>query len=324
MSLILLLSLLSLNLAHAQEWKKFSLVNACYIMDMNGKTLKTFPGILCQFMDDGSYVSATLENVKYVDKNNAVLWEKPGQFHHQLNLSPDKKRILALSNSPIPGKKKAQDHLMVLDLKGNILHEAESLDYLKQLKREDHSYDLTEITHINSFYEIPEMDASLKLPDYIKAGNYILNDYHLGAFIVSQDLKKILHFFPMKSSVKNQTHDVQIMSNGKMLYFNNMVKNDAEISYSAIYETNLVTNEDHPLFMASPAEMFFSLFCGGAQRLDENHILFSHMMTGTYIYSIKEKKLLSNIYKTHFIMDRFLPSQQVKAYDVRKFLSHWK
>lgn len=326
-SILLLTSVLSTSATFANSWKNFNLVNGCYIMDAKGDSVKSFPGNFCQFMPDGSYLSATDVNLKYQSKNNELIWELPAHYHHQLNLTHDQKRILVLSTAiaQVKGKSIRQDLFRVLSMDGKVLHEAPAQDYLKQIKQENHQFTPTELTHFNSFYEIPPMNEGLKLPDYIRPGNFILNAYRLGILIVSADLKTVLHYRSLTNSKNNQTHDAQILPNGKLIYFNNEAQDGGQnILHSSIDEIDLNQDKQTIIFTAEPKEMFFSRHCGGVQYLDQDHVLFSHMLAGTYIYSMKDKKIISNLYRTHLNQQRFYPAQQVKALDLKKFLSHWK
>jgi hypothetical protein len=45
-------------------------------------------------------------------------------------------------------------------------------------------------------------------------------------------------------------------------------------------------------FKSNPESTFYSWYCGGVQKLDEDTVLFSHLLTGTYLYSIKQKKII--------------------------------
>lgn len=321
MKLLLPLILFS-SLSMAQSWKKMNLVNGCHIMDINGENVKSFPGSFCQFLDDGSYLSADQDHLKYFSKKNELIWQKDGHYHHQLNLTHDQKRILVLTSAVV--KNIRQDKFQVLDLAGNIIAEELADTYLKQIK-EKKPFSELELTHFNSFYEIPTLNEGLKLPEYVKPGNFILNSYRLGYFIVSSDLKLVLHREKFNGSTDHQTHDAQILPDGKLIYFNNIhSESEKSNAFSSVDEIDLTQNKSTVLFMASPKQAFFSRHCGGVQYLDKDHVLFSHMLAGTYIYSLKDQKMVSNIYRTHLNGHKFYPAQQVKALNLKKFLSHWK
>jgi len=326
-SLIILFYLSSLSAAYADfSWEPFQLVNGCRLFDSKGSALKTLPGEFCQFYANGDLLTATVESLRMIDQNNDVKWELKGFFHHQLNKSADGKRILVLDSFIKKTKQQPRlivEKFMVLDLEGKVLFEATSEDLLRQVPVK--MYAPNQQTHLNSFYEIPKLKTDRILPSFLKEGNFILNSYRLGVFIISSDLKKVLHHFVFKSSKDNQVHDVQVLETGNILFFNNMSNDSLRGNpFSAIEELDMVTNEIVFSFSGTPAGVFYSLFCGGVQELDQEHVLFSHVLTGTYIYSRNKKQIISNMHETHFKDGLFIPAQQVKMMDLRQFLSHWK
>jgi hypothetical protein len=308
----------------AMDLKNTHLVNGCSVFNWDGEKVKSFPGSFCQFFDDGSFLSGTIDSLKYMTKDSEIKWEYKGHIHHQVNLSPDLERIMFMSsdyNSPDKGGSRV-DQLVVLSRDGKVLLRQSAADWMKQVNQE--GYTKHEMTHFNSFYEIPEIKG--KAPDYIKQGNYIANSSTVGTFILSADLKKVLHFRKIHTSHKHQIHDVQILTNGRMIYFNNShTPTSNNVYFSTIEEMDLLTNRIEFEFRANPEAAFFSRYCGGVQKIDEDIILFSHMLTGTYVYSRKMKTIVNYLYQTHVLdSPSFSPSQQVKAVDVRAFMSHWK
>jgi hypothetical protein len=322
--LLVLLTVFSISVpANQADLKEYSLVNSCNIFNLNGELKKSFPGQFCQFFDDGTYISAD-SNMKLLNSRNEIKWQINGPFHHQVNLSPDGKRILALATLYESNKTQLRyDRFLVLDLNGKVLQEQNSLELLKLIKIK-HQYSDQEITHFNSFYEIPEITIK-DAPDFIKAGNYILNSYKLGLFVLSSDMSKVLFHKMLDQSEEHQIHDAQILPSGNLIYFNNMSKNEmSNNNFSSIQEISLNNLKVEFEYTSEPKQMFFSRHCGGIQVLDEDKLLFSHMLTGTYIYSKKSKSIVSNIYQTHFVNNRFYPAQQVKAVKLKRFLSFWK
>ncbi len=321
-----LFALLGLD-ARAQDYKSGHLIVGCSILDMRGNHLKTFPGRVCQFFENGSYITGIRQTLRFVNKSDAVLWELPTVAHHTLNLSADKKRILVLDRVDFKSGEKIlkEDLFRILDRDGKTLAESPAHVLMSQLKSLGIKYSDQDLTHFNSFYEIPELGPGLELPDYVKPGNLILNARFLGIFFVSGDLKKILHFLPMKSSVKNNIHDVQVTSAGKLFYFNNRVATEKGDEYfSSVEEFDFASQKSQNLFEASPREIFFSPDGGGAQRLDKEHLLFSHQLTGSYVYSLKDKKILMSITKTHSPAGESFPLQTAKAENLTSFLKFRK
>ncbi len=318
---ILGIILLGLNTANARpDWKKYNLVNGCLVFNAKGETLKELPGLFCQFYDDGNLLTASQFSLRMMDKFKAVKWELKGNFHHQLNKSADGSRILVLDSHQADGIRVETFYILSRD--GKVEFKNDSTSLKKQVKFKPHSKN--QLTHLNSFYEIPELKTNRKLPAYLQAGNFILNTYRSGTFILSPDLKTVLHHFSLPAPSTHLVHDVQVLENGNILLFNNTAsKTENDKPFSAIEEWDMVENKKVLDFTAQPRELFFSLFCGGVQQLDQEHLLFSHMLTGTYIYSRKNKEIIFSTVKTHFRREVFHPAQQVKAMDLTKFLTHW-
>ena len=316
-----LASLISTS-AMTQTWKDHFLVKNCEVYKLNGDKVKTYPGRLCQFFDDGSFVMASLRELKFLTSQGEVKWTISGEFHHQLNLSVDGKRLLVLSSkyqTDQKGEKLGIDHIMIVSKEGKVLHETLT-DWMYKTLKDSQPWSKTELTHFNSFYEIPKITEK-GVPAYIKEGNFIVNAYTMGIFILSSDLKTILHHQNFASSTGHKIHDVQILANGNYLYFNNIDSRSTDTNrFSSVQEMDhkgRIISE----FPKERSPLFFSLHMGGVQSLDQDHWLISHAVLGSYIYSKKSQQIISNIYQTHYEYHRFLTAQQVKLKDLKLFLS---
>lgn len=120
---LLTLAALSSRVAIAQAWKNHHLVVGCRIFSLSGQPLKNFPGQICIYLDNGNLISATENAIRLISKDNEIIWEYPGHFHHQVNLSNDKKRILAIS-SDINSKNNInirEDKFLIMNLDGKVL-----------------------------------------------------------------------------------------------------------------------------------------------------------------------------------------------------------
>lgn len=329
--MIQLLFIISLSLtAYAQEWKDYQLETGCRLFNLKGDLIKTFPGDVCLYFDDGKLLTAKDAGLDLYDKGFKHLWHLPGHFHHGLALSNDKKKILAMASDFVKYKKNKQriDKLMVVSLDGKILHQVLSSTLLKQLKTEPNirrsDINDVEISHFNSLYEIPATKVQSELP-YVKEGNFIANSRDDGLFVLSPDLQKVEFFKMLPQSVRHQVHDAQILETGKLLIFNNLTKGSTEdLRFSSIQEIDLVSNEVVFEFTTTPKTAFFSQVSGAVQKLDEDHYLMSHVYSGTYIYSKSKKTFVNAITQTHFREGRPFPTHMVRLYDFRKFLSYWK
>lgn len=319
--------------AVAQAWEKYHLVSDCKIFDSNGVILKKFPGYLCQFFEDGSLASVSPSGLTYMNKNSEVIWKIPGEFHHKLNLSSDGKKILALAQEVITHNKKQYrvDKFLVISLEGKILHQVLSHEILRQLKVPENPRIIKgeivaseELTHFNSFYEIPTLTEK-NTPAYLQAGSYVVNSRDDGLFIISSDLQKGLFYTKLAQAHSHQVHDVQILENGHALAFVNMTYDSSPNNrMSAIHEIDLGTGKSIYEFMASPKAIFYSAVGGCVQKLDEEHLLFAHVYHGTLIYSKLKKDFVKVVIQTHMENGRYIPTLQIRALNLTRFLSHWK
>lgn len=316
-----------------EKWiEGYFLVNGCKIYGIGGFQLRTFPGDRCLFFENGDFISSTATHTRYISKDNEVKWVVPGLYHHQTTLSADGKRILALVSKMVikSGKNIRVDKFQIISIHGVVLFEQTSDELHRQAKKPDldwkppgaNSADI-EISHFNSFYEIPEL-LNKNVPAYLKSGNFVVNGTESGVFFLSPDLKTVLHHMDVKESQANHLHDVQVLSNGNLLFFNNwtggypIYKRFSSIQEMDLNSMKLVLN-----FTAKPLGMFYSHICGGVQRLTDDMVLFSHVFNGTYVYSQSKDEIVLNVSGTNIDGDRLVPAQQVKALKLDKFLSHW-
>lgn len=324
-------------LSYGQEWKTFQLVSGCDIFDMKGQLIRRFLGDYCLFLDDGRVISRTPSALTMYDTNSAPLWSLKEFLHHHMSLSPDGQRILAIGGATRIVNKKVtkMDKVMVISLKGEILHEITSDKLMKQVLKDfvihlthqemtDNLKATQELSHFNSVYEIPKLDDSVK-SSFLKEGSIIVNGLEDGLFILTPDLKEMKFHLMVPSAYKHRIHDAQILPNGHLIYFNNVTSDFSAFNISsAIQEYDLSSKKVVENIAAEPKQLFYSPLAGSVQKLDADHFLFTHYILGTYIYSLKEKRILTSLTQTHQIGLTHKYTQQVKALNLSKFLSHWK
>lgn len=285
---------------------------------------------MCLFMDDGRFLSASKDSLRLFSPAKEILWEMKGHFHHQLNFSIDKKRILALSSEVVKRGKTSQrdDVFLIVDLAGNVLHRESFYPHMMNHNLapllwsrggplKDVGAD-NETSHINSIYEIPANAYDQSVP-WLKAGNIIVNSTGLGVFIFTPDLKNILHQKRFDFSLNHMVHDVQITPDGDYFFFNNWVKTPQKSPISAVQKFNEPQNKMTFDFQASPPEMFYSAVCGGVQEIDDI-IFFSHNVNGAYFYSKKKKTILFAVPGYNGNPSDMRPLQQLKLINVNDFL----
>jgi hypothetical protein len=279
----------------------FYILNYCSIFKHDGGEVETLPGLFCIPLPDGSVVSASggKKTLRVFNADNTVRWEVSRMVHHQINMSHDGKRILALISETRKTEKGRErfDKFAVFSLDGKILHEVEAIELLKDklsfTANETSDHDKTvfeadfERTHFNSIHEIPENTS--KLP-FMKAGNIIVNTLENGACVLTPDLKTVLDCRTFPESKNHWVHDVQITNKGHYVYFNNDFVG-GNLPGSSVDIWDPVKKKLTFRFKANPVSAFFSPVCGGVQMLDENTIMASHAQNGIFVLDRKTAKL---------------------------------
>lgn len=332
-----LLSLFTLSCFAQKPWVSWHYQSGCRVFDPQGARLRDFPGQICLFFDNGSFVSRQPNGLSLYTKEKEVLWTLPGYYHHMLSLSPDKTKILALLSEVITvdGVRHKYDFFQVISLDGKVLHQGHSKDYLEHLKLPtlkrptmgplavDMPSDF-EATHFNSIYEIPPVKNPKAHPALRKMGKYVLSGLGHGMFVVSEDLKTVALFNPLKHSEQANVHDIQVMESGQVLLFNNQPSDKrAQVNYSSIDILDPVSDKLIYRFTAQPQGSFYSPYCGSVQELDATTLLFTDLLNGTYILDKNKKSFLKILRSTHDPGDKFHLVQEVKRVDLKAFLAHW-
>lgn len=328
-SLILTMSLSAYSLD--EEWRGFKIQNGCALYDTKD-FFKLFPGNICIFLNDGSFISAGTKAIRRISREEKILWEKEGHFHHQVNLTPDGKRLLTLTSEIVERNKRKErdDVIRIFDLSGNELYRRSVIDLLPEVNLSPLDWSKApetvalgaeiETSHVNSIYEIPANPQENKTA-YMKSGNIIINSSRLGIFILSPDLRKILYHKQFPQSFFHALHDVQVGGDGNFLLFNNNVPTDGFHRWSAIQKYDPVKEKITFEWTSLPKEMFYSPACGGVQEIGK-YIFFNHITNGGYVYSKKEKKVIGAVPGYNGNPKEVLPTQQLKFVDVSEFLKH--
>lgn len=313
--------------------KDFYLNEGCSLYKTNGDLVKKFPGYMCLFHPNGNLISASITSLTMFSPKLEKLWEIPGFFHHHMNFSEDKKKILALASSNEKQKDgiHRQDVFMVIDLDGKIVAKANASELLKKhikftgaklggMWKQLTAADI-EDTHFNSIYEIPENTSPLK---YLKAGNIVVNSVVSGHCFLSPDLKKSEFCKVLPISPDPTIHDLQVTPKGELLLFNNQVRDVGEDPYSAIVKRDPVAAKTIYEFTAEPKEMFFSPVKGSVQQLMPDILLVSHMYDGVFFIRESTKKV--EMYLPYSVFDGMMPPpiHQVKGLFLGNYLSFWK
>jgi hypothetical protein len=331
--LVLLLTSLC-SVAFASEF----LVAGCKVMNNYGAPLLTLPGETCLFRDNGDFISAGKEGMKYFNSQKKILWEIPGDFHHELDFSLDKNIILAKTQTIKPGTdgKHQMDILMKVSMEGKILAQIDSAEILKQagipVMLRDLHYDPStikegptqEISHFNTLFEIPPYKNSHK-NKFLRPGDYVSNNHLQGIFILSSDLKRVVHHYTVPTSRGQSLHDVQVNSDGNFIFFNNdELTSPMNAKSSAVQIMNPQSKKIIFTFGSSYKPLFYSINGGAVQMLGNDHLLISTLFTGTYLYSKKKNAVIHATQLTHIQDSKPIIVLRVKAVELSKFLAVWK
>ena len=316
-----------------KDWKQKQIVAGFKIFRTNGELIKAFPGEMCIFLNDGRFLSASDQSLSMYNLDSSIAWKIAGHFHHQINLSLDKKTILAIASENINENQKMVRYcvLMQIDLDGQIIHRLSTKKIIDDLKLKpmtwpsywDKSFPSDiEATHFNSFYEVPPQIKSLK---FLSGGEFVANSLELGTFVIAKDFSRAIDHFYVESSIQNNIHDVQIDKFGRIVYFNNLRKSQSGSQYSTVEILDLKTKKNVFEFQANPKEMFFSPACGGVQILEDQRLLISTRLSGYFIYNMRRKKIeYSNLMSSGMINWEPFMIQQIKLVELKDFLKHWQ
>lgn len=138
------------------------------MLSTEGALLRRFPGSICNYLPSGDYFSASHTALRAFDRQDNLKWEIPGYFHHSLEFTPDRTRLLALGSVIYDeqGIKHREDVAMVVSLTGEVLHRRSARELLKigggdlfvgkvmPMFIQKLSGAVQEVSHFNSFHAI--------------------------------------------------------------------------------------------------------------------------------------------------------------------------
>lgn len=310
-------------------------VNGCRIFGGDGRQRKTLPGDHCVFLANGDYISASRHKLRYFTKDASIRWEKQGFYHHMLNLSQDRRRLLVLDSvAKKIGSEEVRryDRFLILDLSGNTIAEADATDLLAQVKLDALAFYPNKImktdesvanegSHFNSFYEVPEGVRGAEQVEALRPGNFILNSLGLGVFILDSQLKKVLYHTNFRSSQMHSVHDVQVTKTGRLLYFNNRAAGSTGTNmFSTVEEYDLAQRKVVFEFRSNPEAMFYSESCGGVQEVTSDLILITDSIAGVFMYSRSQRRLVWSTKAFHFTGEALTVTQDIKQESLTDFL----
>lgn len=266
-------------------WSREVLEARCSIFDKDGSLIKSFPGYLCLFQDDGSRVELDENTLRYLNPKNIQTWKINGAFHHDLKIDQNKKDLLVLSETSheILGCKTRFDSIKIYDLyTGKIKKTVDFYDFYKQIKIEkDYSYvnkasfrklegkfDCS-TTHVNSFFQIPK-NALEEKNSAFKAGNWIVHFGWSGLLLIfDRDFKKLVW---QKNVGINDIyyHNVQVLNDGRIILYVNDFINKFKKRVTALAEIDLTKDKKDEIKVVElkvDGKNFYQKSLGGVQYL---------------------------------------------------------
>ncbi|MGZ6484971.1 MAG: hypothetical protein ACXWQQ_00455 [Pseudobdellovibrio sp.] len=220
------------------------------MFDKAGQLIYKNPNMTCDYRSDGSVIAANsnLGIVRLLNNKDEVLWTRNKVAHHNLMFTPDENRILMITDDAVKLNSVLYrtDCFEIYNLSGQMLRRWCVKDHLEELRKlglDPGSAEVSlwlnrigpepkvELSHANSFYEIPDNDRGAHDPAF-KKGNYILNLYGAAklVLILDENLEKILWAKNLNNFKKDGvnyaifSHDIQVTQSGDiLLYANSMV-----------------------------------------------------------------------------------------------------
>ncbi len=286
----------------------------CRIYDEQGLNLIAFPGKRCLFLEDGRMFSLGKNSLKSYSGNTSLIWEMPvSDRYSHATFSNDKKKIQLVTVSVSPDKKEFSVLLYVLSLEGEIL----------QYRA------LTDIGVAKDYKGIPpqmvEIPKVANGPEWMKEGNYLYTGNPRGILVFSHDLKQILHTIKVPTSLNQDISEVSVSPEGKILYLNRFAKEcSMQAPASTLEEMDPSTGKVTFRYPEIPHALFFIPVGGSVQSLDSDVVLANHPMTGLFVISKKNKRIMRYMRTFHFDKSGLRPPEVLRSDDLANFLKNWK
>jgi hypothetical protein len=297
----------------------------CKIFDKNKNLIKRFPYYGCIFLDDGKVFGAIpWDSIFLLDKNGSAMWTREIKTSHTWSLSENGTAVIVIETADVYFRKgfTKVDNIRIINLAdGKDLFAWHMEDYLgdigalfpaDKLQNEPFSAGIrhnmlasTELSHINSAVEIPENALAKKYPFFAK-GNILVNLHGIpeSFIILSSDLKRILWI----SKNHYYAHDLQIMGDGKLLFFENRRKL-LNHRYSSIKKINPVDESVALDFGGNRITSLYSKTRGAVQEIEGGrYYVYAEFLNENYnqvkiidrngdvIYSLGQEELKINGY----------------------------
>ena len=328
-------------------------VYGCNVYDMHRRMLRSFRGGMCAFLPDGRYVADVEEGeekgaMAMYAADGSVRWRREYKLNHQLNLTRAGTRLLTLATETFRIRKRRLrgDVALALDLDGNTLGRFSFHDHMAEIEKwvypagtrpapfpdltSAEQIVATEISHANTISEIPENPYGA-INSAFRAGNVLLNSVSMepvglrATFVLDREMKHVLWGAPLERFGTVQTHDVQVLPNGHLLYFQNEGMSEAGFGArqsgccSGLVEFDLERDRVVWSWAADPPSSFFSIGLSGVQLLPNGNLLFNNGILGFAREISRAGRPIWDLVRFEYAVP--WPSQQIKRLDLREFLA---
>lgn len=342
-----LLGLISLMPALASAASHYLL--ECEIYNSALTLVRRLPGEFCSPNSDGSFLSATGENLTFYANDGRQIWKKKIHAHHEIARTQNGQDYLVMSSELRPVKSKNDelvrfDVLYIINRQGEILRKFSYIDNKEQFrsdlwqKAERGIYEFNwsrgtfvglkwEFSHTNSFYEIPKQ-KKVSMLDAFREGNFIVNSNGFGViFILNREMTKVLWQDSYFRPPSRNLHDIVPLSNGHIMVYNNDSDGFGK-KISSIDEYDPVQKKIIWTYRRKPGTAFFKQYGGGVQVLENDDVQFNDVDLEGHNVLVRidrqgrelERKRLSR--PNHGESEKWI--QQIKRYDASEFLRNNK
>lgn len=317
------------------------IVVECSIVDLNKTIVFSLKDqFQCDFKPDGGWIQSNGLDLISMSPEGNPIWTKRYYTHHIMRTTAAGDLLVLRSEATRHGRYiRRFDVISKVDRKtGEILASysmAANFDQLAKLAApplrihyfadhwSPHPIAKTEATHANSVYELPENALAAKRPEFA-AGNVLVHDNLLGLiFVLDRDLKRVVWSTALKRPPLHALHDVQLLANGHLLFFNN----HAEFNSSFLSSLDEFNIEDSKIVWRYQPKMKAELaspYVGSVQMLENGNIFFSDMSSGGTMTEIsRDGKIVWKM--PHWQSDAAgLPKsfQEAKRMDLTSFLKN--
>ncbi len=245
-----------------------------------------------------------------IDKNSELIWEFPGNAHHDLKVMDDGDiYVLSRKAHVIPRihahEPILEDFVTILDPHGNvkrqvsILEAAEQSDFwpvISSLVKES-----GDLFHTNT---LEYLDGTLEhISPYFKKGNIltVLREIHALA-IIDMELEEIVWF---KLGTWSGPHQPILLPNANIILFDNNRFSD----YSRVLEIEPFTENIVWYYIANPPNSFFTEACGSIQPLPNGNILVIESQAGRAFEIQRNGSIVWEYVVPHVLegIDQFIP-----------------